>query len=133
MAITEHDDQTVALHRAAVISLLTWRRAGADDPLDDPERYGWWGDSFPSQVDDRIGSRLYLLRRRSLTPQTERDARDYARESLQWLLDDGRATAVEITTQRGVDRLEMRVLLTTPEGERVTVQFDNLWQVIHAV
>lgn len=133
MAITEHDDQTVALHRAAVISLLTWRRAGADDPLDDAERYGWWGDSFPSQADDRIGSRLWLLRRRSLTAQTERDARDYAREALQWLLDDGRVTAVEISTQRAIDRLDMRVLLTTPEGERVPVQLDNLWQVIHAV
>lgn len=133
MAITNQDDQTVALHRAAVISLLTWRRAGADDPLDDAERYGWWGDSFPSQADDRIGSRLWLLRRRSLTAQTERDARDYAREALQWLLDDGRVTAVEISTQRTIDRLEMRVLLTTPEGERVPVQLDNLWQVIHAV
>lgn len=133
MAITEHDDQTVALHRAAVISLLTWRRAGADDPLDDAERYGWWGDSFPSQADDRIGSRLWLLRRRSLTAQTERDARDYAREALQWLLDDGRVTAVEISTQRAIDRLEMRVLLTTPEGAQVPVQLDNLWQVIHAV
>lgn len=133
MAITTQDDQTVALHRAAVISLLTWRRAGADDPLDDAERYGWWGDSFPSQADDRIGSRLWLLRRRSLTAQTERDARDYAREALQWLLDDGRVTAVEISTHRAIDRLEMRVLLTTPEGERVPVQLDNLWQVIHAV
>ncbi|MDH0098250.1 phage GP46 family protein [Pseudomonas sp. GD04158] len=133
MAITEHDEQTVALHRAAVISLLTWRRAGVDDPLDDAERYGWWGDSFPSQADDRIGSRLYLLRRRSLTAQTERDARDYAREALQWLLDDGRVAALDIATARGVDRLEMRLVLTTPEGERVTVQLDNLWQVIHAV
>lgn len=133
MAITEHDDQAVALHRCAVISLLTWRRAGDDDPLDDAERYGWWGDSFPSLPDDRIGSRLYLLRRRSLTPPTERDARDYAREALQWLLDDGRVTAVDIATARGVDRLEMRVQLTTPEGELVTVLLDNLWQVIHAV
>ncbi|HBO8236475.1 TPA: hypothetical protein L5C36_005616 [Pseudomonas aeruginosa] len=133
MAITENDDQPVALHRAAVISLLTWRRAGADDPLDDAERYGWWGDSFPSVADDRIGSRLYLLRRRTLTAQTERDARDYAREALQWLLDDRRVTAVEIATSRGVDRLEMRVQLTTAEGELVTVQLDNLWQVIHAV
>lgn len=133
MPITNQDDQTVALHRAAVISLLTWRRSADDDPLDDAERYGWWGDSFPSVTDDRIGSRLWLLRRRTLTEQAERDARDYAREALQWLFDDGRVTAVEITTQRGVDRLDMRVILTTPEGEQITVQLDNLWQVIHAV
>ncbi|EGH19282.1 Phage GP46, partial [Pseudomonas savastanoi pv. glycinea str. race 4] len=29
--------------RSVVISLFTWRRAEADDPFDDAERYGWWG------------------------------------------------------------------------------------------
>lgn len=132
MAITNQDDEVSALYRAAVISLLTWRRAQPGDPIDDPERYGWWGDSFPSVTDDRIGSRLWLLRRRTLTPQTERDAIDYARESMQWLIDDGRISGVDITAQRGIDRLDLRVILITLDGEQIPVQLDNLWQVIHA-
>ncbi|OWQ33401.1 phage GP46 family protein, partial [Pseudomonas sp. DrBHI1] len=36
-----------AWQRAVVISLLTWRRAEAGDLLDDDQRYGWWGDTFP--------------------------------------------------------------------------------------
>jgi phage gp46-like protein len=36
-----------ALTRAVLISLFTWRRAADDDALDDEERFGWWGDSFP--------------------------------------------------------------------------------------
>lgn len=122
-----------AWRRAAVVSLLTWRRAGPDDPLDDDERYGWWGDSYPSITNDRIGSRLYLLRRRSLTAQTERDAQTYAREALQWMLDDGRVTDVAITTERGTDRLNMRVRLTFRDGATLEHFLDDLWQVIHAV
>lgn len=133
MAITNQDNLAAALERATHISLFTWRRAGADDRLDDDERYGWWGDSFPSETDDQIGSRLYLLRRRSLTDETVRDAIDYAREAMQWLLDDGQVTDVAITATRGVNRLDMGVVLTIPGGEQFTVQLDNLWQVIHGL
>lgn len=133
MAIINQDDRAAALERGVQISLFTWRRAGADDRLDDEERYGWWGDSFPSETDDQIGSRLYLLRRRSLTDETVRDAIDYARESVQWMLDDGQVIDVAITAARGVNRLDMRLVLTTPDGEQVTVQLDNLWQVIHGL
>lgn len=133
MAIINQDDRAAALERGVQISLFTWRRAGADDRLDDEERYGWWGDSFPSETDDQIGSRLYLLRRRSLTDETVRDAIDYARESVQWMLDDGQVIDVAVTAVRSVNRLDMRLVLTTPDGEQVTVQLDNLWQVIHGL
>ena len=76
-----------SLLRAVVISLFSWRRAATDDPLDDAERYGWWGDSYPTVADDRIGSRLWLLRRVKLTSATQRDAEFYVHEALQWLLD----------------------------------------------
>ncbi|MDU9415226.1 phage GP46 family protein [Pseudomonas sp. zfem005] len=127
------DDLKTGLERAAVISVLTWRRAGPDDPLDDGERYGWWGDSFPTVTDDRIGSRLYLLRRRTLTADTERTALDYVREALQWLIDDGHVGRAVVTGSRRVDRFDVLVELFTPDGARVPVAFDNLWQVINAV
>lgn len=122
-----------AWRRAAVISLLTWRRADAGDVLDDDQRYGWWGDSFPTQADDRIGSRLWQLRRRSLTADTERDAVAFAREALAWMLDDGRVSAVTVTAARGVNRLDLIVVLSLRDGTAIDVQLDNLWQVINAV
>ncbi|WP_416220691.1 phage GP46 family protein [Pseudomonas sp. BIOMIG1BAC] len=128
------DDATDgAWQRAAVISLLTWRRAGPDDRIDDPERFGWWGDSFPSLANDRIGSRLWQLRRAKLTAETAQTAEAFAREALAWMLEDGRVTAVAVTTTRGVDRLELQVLLTLRDGRTIDVQLDNLWQVINAV
>ncbi|PPS59677.1 phage GP46 family protein [Pseudomonas sp. BRM28] len=133
MALIEADETDTAWRRAAVISLLTWRRAGADDRLDDAERFGWWGDSFPSQADDRIGSRLWQLRRRTLNDATLQLAEAFAREALAWMLDDGRVTAVTVTVARGIDRLNMGVVLTLRDGRTINLQLDNLWQVINAV
>lgn len=128
-----NDESDQAWSRAAVISLLTWRRAGPDDRLDDGERYGWWGDSFPSQANDRIGSWLWLLRRRTLDADTVRDAEAFARESLAWMIEDGRVTSVTVTTARGVNRLELRVVLTLRDGRTIDIELEDIWQVINAV
>lgn len=127
------DDSERAWQRAAEISLMTWRRADPGDVLDDDERYGWWGDSFPGMTDDRIGSRLYLLRRRKLDADTVRDAEAFARESLAWILDDGRVSAVAVTVTRGTDRLDLAVAITLRDGRQVDFTSEKLWQVINAV
>jgi phage gp46-like protein len=123
-----------SLLRSVVISLFTWRRAGPDDPLDDDERYGWWGDTFPSVADDRIGSRLWLLRRVRLNAATRRDAEFYAREALKWLLDDGLVLAIEIITEQvEINRLNLGVVLTVSTGQTVRLNASDQWQVIYAV
>lgn len=128
------DSLEATLIRSVVISLFTWRRAATDDPIDDEERFGWWGDSYPAIDDDRIGSRLWLLRRVKLTRETQLDAEFYAREALQWLLDDGHVIAIEITSVRAeVSRLSLGVSLTLSTGERLEINANQLWQVIYAV
>lgn len=127
-------NREASLVRAVVISLFTWRRAATDDPLDDDERYGWWGDSYPSIADDRIGSRLWLLRRVKLTPDTRRDAEFYAREALRWLVEDEDVTDIEILSEQAdVNRLNLRVILTISTGARLEINSNQLWQVIYAV
>ncbi|WP_223554909.1 phage GP46 family protein [Pseudomonas sp. BF-R-01] len=127
-------DLETSLLRAVTISLYTWRRAETDDPIDDDERYGWWGDSYPAIADDRIGSRLYLLRRVKLTPQTQRDAEFYAREALQWLLDDGEVIAIDIASEKvDVNRLNLIPTLTVASGARLEIKQPSSWQVIYAV
>lgn len=127
-------NREASLVRAVVISLFTWRRAATDDPLDDEERYGWWGDSYPGTADDRIGSRLWLLRRVKLTLDTRRDAEFYAREALAWLIDDGEVVEIDILSeQAAVNRLNLRVILTIDTGARLEINSNQLWQVIYAV
>ncbi|WP_339506426.1 phage GP46 family protein [Pseudomonas sp. EA_15y_Pfl1_P102] len=127
-------NREASLVRAVVISLFTWRRAATDDPLDDDERYGWWGDSYPSIADDRIGSRLWLLRRVKLTTDTRRDAEFYAREALRWLIEDEDVDDIEVLSeQAGINLLNLRVILTISTGARLEINSNQLWQVIYAV
>lgn len=128
------DDRESTLTRAVLISLFTWRRALTDDPVDDEELFGWWGDSYPDIADDRIGSRLWLLRRVKLTDATQRDAEFYANEALRWLLDDGHAIAIEISSEKvDISRLNLTVILTVPGGDRIEIKPISSWQVIYAV
>ncbi|PIF52348.1 phage gp46-like protein [Pseudomonas sp. 29] len=128
------DDRESTLTRAVLISLFTWRRALTDDPVDDEELFGWWGDSYPNIADDRIGSRLWLLRRVKLTDATQRDAEFYANEALRWLLDDGHAIAIEINSEKAeISRLNLTVIITVPGGDRIEIKPISSWQVIYAV
>lgn len=133
MALFSDDGAEQAWRRAVVISLLTWRRAEDGDQLDDDQRYGWWGDTFPTVERDRIGSRLWQLRRRTLTDDTVRDAEAFAREALAWMDDDDRVAAVTVTASRRVTRLDLRVVLSMRDGSVIDIQLDKLWQVINAV
>ena len=122
------------LRRSVTISLFTWRRAGPDDVVDDSDRKGWWGDSVPSVAGDKIGSRLWLLQRRTLVADTLKDAEAYAEEALAWLIDDGVVTSVTVTAERqGNDRMNLRVMLNERNGETLELNFEDTWGLINAV
>ncbi|MDH0337591.1 phage GP46 family protein [Metapseudomonas otitidis] len=119
------------LQTAAVISLFSDRRARLDDvlPADDGDRRGWVGDAWPRVDGDQIGSRLWLLNREKDVPETLRRAREYARESLAWLIEDGIGASLDVQASvpiRGVLRLELTV--NRRDGSTLNHQFDTLWE-----
>ncbi|WP_334473646.1 phage GP46 family protein [Arsenophonus sp. PmNCSU2021_1] len=119
------------LRRAVMISLFTWRRAEPDDDTDTP--FGWWGDTWPTVQNDRIGSRLHLLKRSTLTNQTVQKAKEYIAQALTWMTDDGIALRVDIEVVRsGIDKLTATVILTLPDHNTKTMNINNLWSIIHA-
>ena len=60
-------------------------------------------------------------------------ARDYVREALAWLVDDGIAAAVDVTVERqGFDRLAIGVTITRPTGP-AREHFDFVWGATGAV
>lgn len=128
-------DSAEPLVRSVLISLFTWRRANPDDPLPADARQGWWGDSYPVEPNDRTGSRLWLLARSKLTDDTARRAREYAEEALAWLVQDGVAARVQVSTERqGLDRLAMRCQIYRHDGRLATdVRFTNAWGFLNAV
>ncbi len=122
------------LVRAVLISLFTWRRAQPDDELPGSDRMGWWGDSFATVDNDRIGSRLWLLARAKLTAQTVTRAEEYAREALSWLVEDGVASRVEVSAERvGLSGLSLRVVVVRHDGRPVSLRFSEVWNFLNRV
>lgn len=84
------------LQTAIYISLFTDRLARDDDRIDGTDRRGWWADT---DAEYPMGSRLWLLRRQTLTTAVAGMAEDYSREALQWLLDDCVVSRIEVQSR----------------------------------
>ncbi|HGF8924923.1 TPA: phage GP46 family protein [Yersinia enterocolitica] len=113
-----------------IISLFTWRRADPDDDSEQP--MGWWGDSYPTIQNDRIGSRIYLLQRTTLTSKTVELARGYLEQALAWLKDDGVVSRITINVQRhGTEILTAEITLYRNDGSSQLITFDDLWSALN--
>jgi len=92
------------LYSAVLISIFSDGRAADDDILPnilDTDKRGWWGDLISPLVEnDKIGSRIWLLERSKTLPEVLVQAKEYLKECLQWIVDDGIASAIEVTTER---------------------------------
>jgi len=122
------------LIRSVIISLFTWRRANPDDELPGTNKYGWWGDTYADTNNDRIGSRLWLLSRSKLTAQTVLQAKEYAEEALQWLIDDGVAASVQVQSERwDLETLALGITLTRGDKTTINIRFSNAWDYINAI
>lgn len=123
-----------SLATAVLICLMTDCRVEATELRDGLSNRGWPGDSFdlePGEV--ALGSRLWLLRRRALTPDIEVEAEDYARAALQPLIDDGAFSRFDVTATAGriENRLDLDVRGYGNAGEqRFSQRFAVLWETL---
>lgn len=122
------------LETAVVISLFTDRRAKTDDILPDPDNpdlRGWWGDLVSDVEGDQIGSRLWLLNREKTEENVLIRAKQYIREGLQWLIDDGVAVKVVASAERqgdpGNDRLVLGAEIHKIDGNKRAYNFELQW------
>ena len=103
-------DMNDSLSRAVVISLFTWRRADTGDVYDGSNKYGWWGDTYPVEPGDKIGSKLWQL----------------LRDSLQWMIDDGICSNVDVSVERSEsNRVNISVVLTV-DGKQTSYKFKEV-------
>lgn len=117
------------LETAVNISLNTKRRANPDDILlDNQLRGGWWADSYSTIPNDKIGSRLWLLSRLKMTQNTLTLAREYALESLRWLIDDKIASNIDCDAEfLGIDKIALSIAIQKPQGTD-TFNFSFVWK-----
>lgn len=113
-------------------SLFSWSRARADDELPSSgERFGWWGDLLSDQGQDAIGSRLWTLIRSVDTAETRLRAREACEEALQWMIDDGMCSAVDVQVEHyGMGQIAIGVTLTRDDGSQTQLNFAGLWNGI---
>lgn len=117
------------LTRAVMISLFSWARAHDDDQVEGSRRFGFWGDSY-EDVDQTTGSRLWLMSRSKILPDTVERCRKYAQSALQWMVDDGVADSVSVQAERnGLDRIDMVITISRNNDNR-QLRFSNVWGVI---
>ncbi|MCU4026031.1 MAG: phage GP46 family protein [Enterobacter sp.] len=114
------------LQTAILASLFTDRLARADDDYEDSDRRGWWGDSGE---ESQLGSRLWLLRRKKLTPDVAKKAEEYSSEALNWLKVDGVVSEV-IPVARIVlpDRLNLIIRYQAPGNDWQEFRFYWIWE-----
>lgn len=121
-----------SLPRAVIISLFTWGRALPDDDLPGAARMGWWGDTYAAVPGDRIGSRLWLLARSTITQHTVARAREYAQEALAWLVADGVASEVIVQAERaGQDRIDLWAQVVRGDSARLDIRFNDAWSFLN--
>lgn len=105
-----------SLTNAIIISLFTDLRV-------DGQR-GWWGDSF----DRPIGSKLWLLNREKQLAEVLEDAKAYAEEALQWLIDDKLVQAIEVTASNPETALLLlSVAIKLNDGSTEQREFKAIW------
>lgn len=115
-----------------LIHLQTDRRVEASELRDGEDNRGWVGDSFDlAEGEQPIGSRLWLLRRRSIFPGIETVVDDYVREALQPLIEQGAVASVDVDVRadHGANRVDYTVTLYGRSGAQVYNQkFNMLWR-----
>lgn len=82
------------LETAVLMSLLLDKRANAEEAPQPVRRSGYWG----YEVNDMDFSKLWLLYGR-LTTDLLNKSIEYANNCLQWLIDDGYATAINTESE----------------------------------
>lgn len=116
------------LENAILISLLSDRALEENSPAIDGYKGGWWGDVFPKVSNDKIGSLLWTLKREKATTETATRAREIVVNALDWMIEDGVASRIEVTTQI-VERdcMEINIQIHRPNGIN-EFKFDFAWQ-----
>ena len=116
------------LQTSVLISLFSDRQATADDVIPDStgNRRGWWGDLGATIP---IGSRLWLLSREKLTQSVANRAKTYITEALQWLITDGVAAQINVSTMIIAPTMLGAVIqIVRSTGVTVTLNYAWAWQ-----
>lgn len=114
------------LHTAITLSLLTDARALPSDNIKGNQR-GWWGSSFSKFPNWQMGSRLWVLRGRPITPGLLKDAQTLAEQALEHLVEDGAVGSVSVPATQDGDKIALPVYVTQPDSNEP--ELVDIWKI----
>ena len=120
-------ETTEGLDTAILLSLLEERRANESEVSTPQKRRGWIGNDLGDIAVYELGSKLWLLNQERLTTDTLNRAVDYARQSLQWMLDDNIATSINVTGEIEYPEGIKLFIVLSRENNKVESFYFNLW------
>jgi phage gp46-like protein len=90
---------TQTLESAILIALHSYGRADPEDtlPSEGDMVGGWWADEL---IGEPLPSKVWLLSRSKITADTISKGTKYHKLALQWLIDDGWASSVDVAGTR---------------------------------
>lgn len=117
------------LETAIIISLFSDQRISIEElPLQERYRKGWWGDLVSDVDKDQIGSKIWIYARLKKTPETRLKIENAARQSLQWLIEDGLAKSVTVAGEYILDgklALSIQIFRSNGVNEKYSVIWDQ--------
>lgn len=115
-----------------MVSLFTDVRAEKDElPPECRDLRGWWADAQLSLQGDEqgTGSKLWLLRRQKQLESVLVQAETYARRALQWLINEGLASAVSVTAENPVQGMLALKVSVTRASPSVVQRVTDAWMI----
>ena len=115
------------IENAVLISLFSDHYLNPDElPQGETDPRGWWADNISDPSDDEIGSLIWLSDRGKTDTETINRIEDSAKDSLQWLIDDGIAESVTaVATRINTTAFNIAIEIFKPQGDNIPFKF--LW------
>lgn len=120
-------DTVSGFETSLTMSLFTDKRVDASEVSTPERRRGWIGDELFIQTGFTHGSKLWLLDQARVNFETRNSAEDYAKSSLEWLVNDGFLKEVKTIAEIDTSRIIMQITGVMLDDSRNTWSF-KLWQ-----
>lgn len=126
ISVQDHDlEKDEGLETACFLLLFTDKRADDGDKLpgNQTDKRGWWADNY-------LGSKLWLLERETARKELIARAIQYAKESLQWFVDNGIVDVVDVTVELSKEKTAEIVLMPVlkKNGNSISYRYFYNWQ-----
>jgi len=107
------------LETAILISLFSDERVTEDElPKGQTDRRGYWGDLYPVEPGDKLGSKLWTLERTKATTSILAAIETRVSEALDWLIEDGVASSVNVEGEiDAYKQMFFTIEISRPSGE----------------